>query len=268
LSIGISVLVRLVWTFRSSSGDFVTQVIACPHCGKALALRDELKGYVLSCPQCKGRFAAPDDESVAAENELGAISAAPPSPSGSDMAFLDDLATLSGPAAERIATKTRVAMHSPDSPAASIASRLAAIRARRKSGQLMMIYVGGGIVVAVLLVVMVAMSMSSGGEERKKKSGSEVVRFGMTDSVRHQLFSKMILAVDEYGISKDCKEEWFRLADEFKLDRKNIGEVLDEGFSRNDWDQPAPAHVTSKTRGARMEWNARRANGGDPILAL
>ena len=49
----------------------------------------------------------------------------------------------------------------------------------------------------------------------------------MSDSSRHELFNEMFLAVDEYGISKDCKEQWFRLADNCKLDRNNLKDILD-----------------------------------------
>ncbi len=131
---------------------------------------------------------------------------------------------------------------------------------------MMLIYIGGGVAAAILVVIVIAVAMSSGGGGGKKKDQN--VRFGLTDSNRHQLFKEMILAVDENGITKACKEEWFRLADEHRLDRKYLKDILDEGFDRKDWDQPAPAHVTNQTRGTRMEWNARRAHGGDPILAM
>ena len=133
----------------------------------------------------------------------------------------------------------------------------------------MMLYIGGGIAAVVLLIVVlvaVAMSSKGGGGGGKKQTGK--VLFGMSDSSRHQLFNEMFLAVDEYGISKECKEQWYRLADNCKLDRNNLKYILDEGFSRDDWVQPAPAHVTNKTRGTRMDWIAKRHNGGDPILAL
>jgi len=184
------------------------------------------------------------------------------------MAFLDDLSPLPGPATANMAAKTSNATRAAAFPTDSITSRMAAIRAKKKSDQVMMIYIGGGIAAVVLLLVVVAMSMRADGDATKKKTEKEVVRFGLTDSVRHELFGKFILAVDQYGVTKDCKAEWLRLADAYKLDRRRIGDVLDEGFSRNDWDQPAPAHITNKTRGARMEWHAGRANGGDPILAF
>jgi len=125
-----------------------------------------------------------------------------------------------------------------------------------------MIFIGGGIA-AVVLVVLLVVVMSFGGG-----GGNKNIRFGMTDSSRHRLFNELFLAVDQYGISKDCQEEWFRLADNYKLDRKYLKDILDEGFSRADWDQPAPAHVTNQTRGTRMEWIGKRRNGPDPILAL
>ena len=132
---------------------------------------------------------------------------------------------------------------------------------------MMLIYIGGGVAAAILVVILIVVGMSSGhgGSGGKKPAGK--ILFGMSDSGRHQLFKQMMLAVDQYGLTKACKEEWFRLADEAKLDRKHLKDILDEGFDRKDWDQPAPAHVTNQTRGVRIEWTAKRAHGGDPVLA-
>ena len=247
----------------------MSQVITCPNCDKKLALRDELKGRALICPQCKGRFTAPADGPEEPAEEFGTFSEEVPSPGGADMAFLDSLTPTPGPVAAKTTTNSSTSLWSAAGKTAvspTAASRAAASRAKKKNDQMMLIYIGGGVAAAVLVAVLIVGTMSSGGGATKKKD--EDIRFGLTGTVRHQLFKELILAVDKYGISKDCKEEWFRLADDYKLDRKYIKDVLDEGFDRKDWDQPAPAHVTNKTRGVRMEWNAKRAHGGDPILAM
>ena len=247
----------------------MSQVIACPNCDKKLALKDGLKGRALICPHCKGRFTVPDDGPQTAD-PFGTNAGKAPSAGGSDMAFLDELTSRPGPVAAKSPTKTaagsrpaaatRPAATQPPAPAGS---RAAASRAKKQNEQMMM-FIGGGIAAALLVVVLVV-ALSSGGGGRKKNAN---IRFGLPDSNRHQLFMKMITAVDEYGISTACKEEWLRLADEYKLDRRNLGDLLDEGFDRKDWDQPAPAHVTNQGRATRMEWIAKRHQGRDPILAL
>ncbi len=232
-----------------------------------------MQGRALICPQCKNQFTVPTGETEAAAKELG-TTADEVSPGGSDMAFFDNLASGPGRAAAKTVAKTPAAGR-PGHPAGHpvfrvgvAAARTAAGRAKNKSDQMMLVYIGGGVAATVLVVVLIAVAMSPKGGSGKGKKKNEVVRFGLADSTRHQLFNKMITAVDDNGITKACKEEWFRLADEYKLDRKNLKDILDEGFDRKDWDQPAPAHITNKTRGTRMEWNAQRAQGGDPILAM
>ena len=249
----------------------MSQVIACPNCDKKLALSEELKGRALICPQCKGRFTVPADEPPAAT--FGTTADRAPSGCGSGMDFLDNLGSAPGRAAAKTAAKTATpvrpasARPATGKAAASPASRAAASRVKKIDP--MMLYIGGGVAAAVLVVIVVVcvvMSSKGGGNGGTKQAGKVI--FGMSDASRHQLFNEMFVAVDQYGISKECKEEWFRLADNYKLDRKNLKSILDEGFSRADWVQPAPSHVTNKTRGTRMEWIGQRHNGGDPILAL
>ena len=185
------------------------------------------------------------------------------------MAFLDNLAPTKGSTAAKAAARTSASGRSTagkasSSPAAAGAVRAAAGRTKEKNNQIM-IYVGGAVAAVVLVVVLaVAVMPSKGGGKRK----AENVRFGLPESSRRQLFQELILAVDLNGISRDCKEEWFRLADKYKMDRKYLQDLLDEGFNGKDWEQPAPAHVTNKTRGIRIEWTARRGHGGDPVLAM
>jgi hypothetical protein len=248
---------------RSFEGDFVSQVVACPNCDKKLAVKNELVGRVLVCPQCKGRFTVPADEPV--DDRLGVATREAPASTGSEMDFLDGLT----PAPVRTASNTSPrGLRLESSPAVSLASRMATTRARGRKNQMTVIYIGGGIAAAVLVAILIAVAMQSADRGARREKAVENIRFGLTDSNRHQLFGKLMLAVDQYRITKECKEEWFRLADEYKLDRQHIRDILDEGFSRKDWDQPAPTHVTNENRGTRMEWIAKRAHGGDPILAL
>ncbi len=259
----------------SSAGDFVRQVITCPNCDKKLALREELKGRALICPQCKGRFTAPSDEPQMEVSVFDTTSNEASSANDSAMDFLDSLGSSPNPAAgkttaknstsTRPATASRASIADAASPTASGASRAAASRARKKNDQRMFFYIGGGVMAAVLVVVLVAIAALSDNVKQK----NENIRFGLTDSIRHQLFSKMILAVDEHGISKDCKEEWFRLADEYRLDRNHVKDVLDEGFDRKDWDQPQlVVTMDQKQKHNRQEWIAtRNETKRDPVMA-
>ncbi len=149
---------------------------------------------------------------------------------------------------------------------ASVAARATASRAKKKNDSMMLVYIGGGVAATVLLVVLLASAMRMADSSGPKKDPN--IRFGLPETKRRQLFKELILAVDQYGITKECKEEWLHLADEYKLDRKYVGDVLDEGFGGKDWEQPAPAHVTNATRGVRIEWTRLRTGGGDPILKL
>ena len=234
---------RIISIFGSSLGDLVSQFIACPNCDKKLTLRDELRGRALICPECKGRFTVPIDE--LADEGFGTISDGTPTPGGSDMTFLDNLATLPGPATAKIATKGAV------SPI-SFASRAAASHAKKKNDQMMMIYIGGGIAAAVLVVILVVVAISSKGGGGKKKD--ENMRFGLTESERKGLFKDLFHAVDEYGPSKECREEWRRLGSKWSLTDRQISDIRKEGMDR-DWEQPAiPATTDQKQKTNRREW--------------
>ena len=109
----------------------------------------------------------------------------------------------------------------------------------------------------------------NGGGGGEKTEEVEDVRFGLKEGVRITLFKQLVKAVDERGISKSCKEEWYRLADAYKLDRKNIKDLLEEGFSfkNKKWELPE-ATSTANNLAVRMDWISQRHNGSDPILAL
>ncbi len=131
-----------------------------------------------------------------------------------------------------------------------------------------MIYIGGGIVAAVLIVIVTAFALNGcGGDEKTKEV--EDIRFGLPEGTRIELFQKLVSAVDRYGITKNCKDDWYRLADEYKLDRSHIKDLLDEGFSfkNSKWVLPE-ATSTAKNRAVRMDWIRQRTNGPDPVLAL
>ena len=144
-------------------------------------------------------------------------------------------------------------------------------RVKKQADQMKTIYIGGGIAAAVVvLIIVVAVVMNgSGGDGGEKSKEVEDIRFGLNESTRIELFQKLVSAVDKRGISKSCKDEWYRLADEYKLDRKNLKDLLDEGFSfkNKKWELPE-ATSTAKNRAVRMDWIAQRRNGPDPILAF
>lgn len=235
----------------------VSNVVSCPNCEKKLAVKDELKGRTLICPQCKGRFTVPADDLPAADevatgeggveflNELGPSSASPAKSAGGAFASFASM---------------RLSRHKAVHTSG---------RAKGQSRQMKLILIGGGIAVAVLVVVglAVALSGANGGGAATKEV--EELRFGLTESTRIELFQKLVSAVDQHGITKSCKEEWYRLADEYKLDRSHIKDLLDEGFSfkNSRWILPE-ATSTAKNRALRMEWVRQRTNGPDPVLAL
>jgi len=235
----------------------VSQVIACPNCNKRLVLSDELKGRTLICPQCKGRFTVPADETAAGIGEFGTISDETPLPGGSDMAFLDDLAPLPGPGTAKMARPLAATGYAAST--ASIASRAAAVRAKKKHNQLMMFYIGGGIVVVVLLVVMVAMSMLSGGGDggAKTKEKDQNLRFGMTETERRKFFMDLVRAVDEIGDEngyRECRAEWRRLGSKVNLGDQQISDIRKEGMESG-WDDPQlPATTEQKQKTNRREW--------------
>ena len=236
------------------AGDTLSQVITCPNCEKKLALKDELLGRAIICPQCKGRFVAPAD-GPGGNGDPSATASGETAPSGgSDMAFFDNLTSATGPAAAKVTAKTSNPRRAAGKAAAPAAARSAASRTKKKNDQMMLVWVGGGVAAVVVFVIVLAVIMSSGGGGGGTKK-NENVHFGLGESIRRQLFKELILAVDTYGISKECKEEWFRLADKYKLERTHLQDLLDEGFSGKDWEQPAPA--------ARDESNPRRPHRMD-----
>jgi len=258
----------------------VSQVIACPNCDKKLAVKDELKGRALICPQCKGRFTVPADEPQSAAEVFDIISDKAPTPGGSDIDFFESLAPSPVPAAAKTATKTASASRPaatarPTATQASAApvdlgaTRAAASRAKNKDEQ-MMIYIGGGIaaaVVVVVLIVLIVKGMPSSPPNRVvKKPKNENIRFGM----RKEFFQKLLHAVDENGVCKECRDEWVRLGreNEPKLNDSQISDVLKEGMDQG-WEQPAlPATTVQKQKTNRREWiRAMTETQREPIMS-
>ena len=138
----------------------MSNVISCPNCEKKLAVKDELKGRALICPQCKGRFTVPaDDLPVAAELSAG----------NGGMGFLDDLGPSSaGPA--RSASGAYASSYSVPSAVGKTART--AGRAKKQAQQRKLMLIGGGIAMAVLVVVGLAVAWNSadGGGEKTKEA--------------------------------------------------------------------------------------------------
>jgi hypothetical protein len=242
----------------------VSIVVSCPNCEKRLAVKDELKGRSLMCPKCNGRFTVPlndvpgDIVPVAGELATG----------NGSMGFLDDLGLASAGPATSTAGGTSATAYSPRAVGGQ--SARAAEQSKRQADQMKMIYVGGGIAAAVLIVVALAIALNGIGGRGEKAKEAEDTRFGLTERTRIELFQKLVSAVDRDGISKSCKEDWFRLADEYKLDRSHIKDLLDEGFSykNSKWELPE-AVSTAKNKALRQDWvRQRTTNGTDPVLAL
>ena len=149
----------------SSAGDFVSRVIACPNCDKKPALRDELKGRALICPQCKSRFTAPADEPAPVAEGFGMISDEVPSPGGPTWPFST---TWAPPGPARRKRPPRLRQRRP-SAAARCAARPCGLRRIPSGGKPCEEkersddddYIGGGIVAVVLVVVLVAVAMPS-----------------------------------------------------------------------------------------------------------
>jgi hypothetical protein len=251
----------------------VPVVVSCPKCEKRLAVKDELKGRALVCPQCKGRFSVPTDDAPK-DDLLDVVEDAPASGGGMD--FLHSLGPSSVGAAKgngQTSAPAYSAQRPANSrPAVSVgAAARASGRVKKQADQMKMIYIGGGIAAALLIVIVTALAISGagggGGNGRTKEP--EDIRFGLSESTRIELFQKLVSAVDNRGISKSCKDDWLRLADEYKLDRKNLKDLLEEGFSfkNSKWVLPE-ATSTAKNRAVRMDWIAQRHNGSDPVLAF
>jgi uncharacterized protein YbaR (Trm112 family) len=260
--------------FSLLTGVRVPNVIACPNCEKKLAVKEELKGRALICPQCKGRFTVPAGDSPSADPlDLAELSA--PSTDDGGTGFFDSLGSSSPAPIKSVgASSLRASAARPASPKPTRAgvatgpSRATARRAKTQAEQMKMVYIGGGIAAAVLLLIIVVVVANSGGGSSGKTVEPEDIRFNLKEGVRIQLFKKLVSAVDEYGISPACKKEWYRIADEYNLDRSNIKDVLEEGFAfkNKKWELPE-ATSTAKNRAVRMEWVAQRRGGSDPILS-
>jgi hypothetical protein len=256
----------VVLIFCWSSGDFVSQVVACPNCEKKLTVMDELLGRTLVCPQCNGRFTAPADVGGAAASETS-------SSDGADMGFLDSLSAGPRPAAgktaaPRPAAKTAAprssAGKSAASSPASAASRAAASREKAKNDQKMVLYIGGGIAAAVLLVVLLAVIMS-GGSARKRKDQN--IRLGMAETQRRELYRDLIHAIDVYGPNTACREEWRRLGSKWKLTDQQIASIRDEGLDHNWTQAEILASMDQKQKTNRIEWvRIRTETKVDPIM--
>ena len=283
--------IRLVWFILEGSGfrpplgsDLVSQVITCPNCDKKLALRDELKGRALVCPQCQGRFMAPADVPQAGPDLFGTASDEAPSPSASDMAFLDNLGPASAPAAAKTAAKTPAPARPGTSQRRSVAkasaystvssaSRAAAIRAKKKNTELTMIYLGGGAAVAVLVGVLVAVVIGTTGgtapsNGARAKKVDEVMRFGLTESQRQHLFEALLHAVDENGPNQQCRDEWRRLGREKNLTDQQITDVVQEGMDLG-WPQPSlAATIDQRQKTNRLEWiRIRNGKNREPVMS-
>jgi hypothetical protein len=257
----------------------VSQVITCPNCDKKLALRDELKGRALVCPQCNGRFTAPADEPQTVADLFGTTSDETPSANGSDMAFLDNLGPASAPAAAKTAAKAlaparRGAAARPSAAKTAFSSvpnaaRAAAIRAKKKNAPRTMLYLGGGAAATVLVAVVMfssrgGTSSSGGGANR----GDENMRFGLTESQRKHLFEALFHAVDENGPNKLCRDEWRRLGREKNLTDQEISDVLKEGMELG-WPQPAiAATMDQRQKTNRQEWiRTMNETNREPIMS-
>ncbi len=247
----------------------MSQVIPCPNCDKKLAVRDELKGRALICPQCKGRFTVPADGPQPAAGESGTASGAAPAPGGFDMGFLDNLGPAPGSATVKAATKTAAPVRAKAStarvaPTVLGASRGTASRAKKKKDQMMMIYIGGGLAAAVLVVILLAVAISGAG-------GGKPTRFGMTESQRKHLFKDLFHAVDEIGSTnqyKDCREKWRQLGKPWNLTDQQIAAVRQEGIDEG-WEQPAvAATMDQKEKTNRFDWiRTMNETKRDPVMS-
>ena len=198
----------------------VPVVVSCPNCEKRLAVKDELKGRTLVCPECKSRFSVPADDS----SKDGLLNVAEDTPAaGSGMDFLHSLGPSSVGAAKGNGQTTApaYAAQRPTSgrPAASSsATTRAAGRVKKQADQMKMIYIGGGIAAALLIVIVAALAINgAGGGNGGGAKKDENIRFNLTETQRKQLFSDMFHAVDVNGPTKTCREVWRRLGGNLKL---------------------------------------------------
>jgi hypothetical protein len=240
-----------------STGARVSNVVSCPNCEKKLAVKDEFKGRALICPQCKGRFTVPADDLPVA----GAAA------SDAGMSFLDNLGPGSAGPTQGAGGATAPAFSTARATVGKTAR--AAGRSKKRAQRKNLVYIGGGIGAAVLVAIVAVAALNGNGSGSEQQKEPEDIRFGLAEKTRIELFQKLVSAVDQDGITKACKEDWYRLADEYKLDRSHIKDLLDEGFSfkNKKWVLPE-ATATAKNRALRMDWIRQRSSGPDPVLAL
>jgi hypothetical protein len=241
----------------------VNQVITCPKCDKKLAVREELKGRPLICPQCKGRFTVPTDgpEGVVNAPSQGGSEAA-----GPDMGFLDTLGPATGPGGAKTAARPAT---TPRTTAGKAATLSTAAKVKKKTDQTMLLYIGGGIAAVVLLVIVAVVAMSSSGSGGGKKEEKNM-RFGLTESQRKRLFKDLISAVDENGSRNQYKEaraERRRLGGERQLNDQQIEDVFKEGMDRG-WEQPEMAATMDQTQKTnRIDFfRTRHQMNRDPVM--
>jgi hypothetical protein len=252
----------------------VSVVVSCPKCEKRLAVKDELKGRTLVCPQCKGRFSVPADDTP--KDRLIDVAVDPPA-TGGGMDFLHNLGPSSitsdkssGPSFATANPASRPTNGRATPSTAAVAR--AAGRAKKQAAQMKVIYIGGGIaaIVAVLLIVVaVALNGMGGGAGGGGAKKDENIRFNLTETQRKQLFSDMFHAVDVNGPTKTCRDVWRRLGGELKLNDSQISAVLQEGLD-DGWEQPA-LEVTQdqKQKTNRRDWiRVMNETGHDPIMSL
>lgn len=228
----------------------MSQVITCPHCEKKLALKDELQGRDLICPQCRSRFAAPAGEQQPAAD-----------------AFFDNLASAAGPVTATTKTsasgRSGAAMRS---TATQAEARTMTGRAKKKKDQMMLVYIGGGIAAVVVVFILIALAMPH--KDVTGSGGNKNMRFGMTESQRKRFFGELFHAVDELGPNKECRDEWRQLGSKWNLSDQQISEIRKEGMDRG-WEQPAiPATTDQKQKTNRREWiRIMTQTHRDPILS-
>jgi hypothetical protein len=250
----------------------VPVVVCCPKCEKRLAVKDELKGRALVCPQCKSRFSVPADDAPS-DGVLGV--AEEPRATGGSMDFLQNLGPSSVGAGKSASPSFAAADSTPwptngRAVGSSGAAARAAGRAKKRTDQMKLFYIGGGIAAAVvigLIVAAVAISGTGAGGGSKKKD--ENIRFNLTETQRRQLFSDMFHAVDVNGPTKTCRDVWRRLGGELKLDDSQVSAVLKEGLD-NGWEQPAlEVKQDQKQKTNRRDWiRVMNESGHDPIMSL
>jgi phage FluMu protein Com len=220
----------------------LSREISCPHCNRKLSVRDELVGKRLACPQCKGKFDIPAEavESPADDTEgdfFDSLSAATP-------------AQAARPAGRSPATpqKLKKAGAKGGAPAARL-RRLAGPGGLKGIPPLAW-YIAGGAAAAILLIAIVvaATHATPGG---RKKAG--VVKYGLSEAKRRQIFEELFRSVDQGGEEKATKNDWPKIAAGYKIDAAVLQKILDEGFDAG-WEQPGFNNYTAEMKMNRVEW--------------